>query len=281
MSDISLAGSQELQLDDTPLYLREEEQQTIKSLSLNRFDLNASRINDLMKYLEDTAADSAEFGMSVEVLELNLKKLIDIDVLMNSEPNAIDRALLRDNQVKDPASAFLGAMDEFAARNSAKSDKIKYSANKHYLNFKRRVWENTYGDDDMPPVGDWFDAHGSSKTVTQIHEREADDGDDDLVVAQEKRSLKCPVSLALFVNPVTSNVCPHTFSKDAIFSLFVENTRGRHRSLANITCPVAGCDKILVKENLIENPIIARQVERYIERQHQQEEAEFDKLDEE
>ncbi|KAK9371195.1 zinc-finger of the MIZ type in Nse subunit-domain-containing protein [Lipomyces kononenkoae] len=269
----------DVQVDRTPLYLRDEEQQTIKSLSSNRFDLSDSRIKELMKYLEDTAADRAEFGMGVDVLELNLKKLINIEVLVNSESRAIDRALLRDNQIDDPASTFLEAMDFFADQNSAKNDKQKYSGNTHYLNFKRRVWENTYGDEDMPPVGDWFDSHGASKTVTQIHDREDDGGDDDLVVAQEKRSLKCPVSLALFVDPVTSNVCPHTFSKDAIFSLFM--SRGRQRNLTSITCPVAGCDKILTKENLVENPIIARQVERYIERQHQQEEAEFDKLDEE
>ncbi|KAK9376135.1 zinc-finger of the MIZ type in Nse subunit-domain-containing protein [Lipomyces chichibuensis] len=279
MEGISSA-SQGQQVDDTPLFLREEEQQTIKNLP--RFVSNGvSRIKDLMKYLEDTAASRAEFGMAADVLELNLKTLIDIEVLVNSEPQAIDRALLRNNQVEDPASVFLDAMEEFAERNSAKNDKQKYSGNTQYINFKRRAWENTYGDEDMPPIEDWFDAHGASKTITEIHERDTNDGDEDLIVAQEKRSLKCPVSLALLVNPVTSNVCPHTFSKDAIFSLFVENSRGRQRYLDSIECPVAGCDKILFKANLIENPTIARQVERYIEKQHQEDEADFDELEEE
>ncbi|KAK9249463.1 zinc-finger of the MIZ type in Nse subunit-domain-containing protein [Lipomyces tetrasporus] len=279
IGDIS-TSSQQQQIDDTPLYLRDEEQQTIKQLP-RLAPSSLSRPKDIKKYLEDTAASCAEFGMASDVLELNLKRVIDIGVLVDLEPNAIDRALLRNNQVQDPASVFLEAMNEYMERNSAKSDKQKYSENEFYTNFKRRVWENTYGDEDIPPVENWFDEHGASKTIAEIHDREADDGDDDLIVAQEKRSLKCPVSLALFVNPVTSDVCPHTFSKDAIFALFVENSRGHERALGSIECPVAGCSKILMKSNLKENPAIARQVERYIERQRQQEEAEFDELEDE
>ena len=44
-------------------------------------------------------------------------------------------------------------------------------------------------------------------------------GDDDLTVASEKISIKCPITLLPMKDPVTSTKCPHSFEKEAILSM--------------------------------------------------------------
>ena len=43
-------------------------------------------------------------------------------------------------------------------------------------------------------------------------------GGGDLVVGQVDKSLKCPLTKVYFDDPVTSKVCRHSYSRDAILS---------------------------------------------------------------
>ena len=45
------------------------------------------------------------------------------------------------------------------------------------------------------------------------------DDDEDLIVASERISTKCPLTLLTMKDPVTSQKCPHSFEKEAILSM--------------------------------------------------------------
>ena len=90
---------------------------------------------------------------------------------------------------------------------------------------------------------------GSNQRETN---REASDEEDDIAIARERISTRCPLTLREFEEPVTSRNCPHTFEKTAIFSLIdnapPEATRRRGASARNLAkqvkCPVTGCYEV-------------------------------------
>ncbi|CAG8777846.1 2923_t:CDS:2 [Gigaspora margarita] len=45
------------------------------------------------------------------------------------------------------------------------------------------------------------------------------EADDEIVMGKQKESLYCPITTLLLEEPVTSNVCKYTFSKNAIMQL--------------------------------------------------------------
>ncbi|ODQ64622.1 hypothetical protein NADFUDRAFT_66707 [Nadsonia fulvescens var. elongata DSM 6958] len=89
-------------------------------------------------------------------------------------------------------------------------------------------------------------------------EDEDDQEDDDIETAGAKISLYCPISKALLINPVTSTVCGHSYSKQNINDLCAQDqTRGSFR------CPVGGCDRVLTKRQLVPNETLATRVKYY------------------
>ncbi|CAJ0768950.1 2334_t:CDS:2 [Entrophospora sp. SA101] len=114
-----------------------------------------------------------------------------------------------------------------------KSEKEKYFQNEHYNEFRQKVWDVNHQDEPMPPL----DA----------------DADDDVVVGRQKESLKCPITTLLYEEPVTSNVCKHTFSKSAILQLI-----SRNKDV--VCCPIPGCDKQIMTHNLQPNKRMERKV---------------------
>lgn len=70
-----------------------------------------------------------------------------------------------------------------------------------------------------------------------------DDDDDDLEVASERISLKCPVTLLPMRQPVSSRKCPHSFEQAAILELLAVSRErapgdGRGKMQNAMKCPV-------------------------------------------
>ncbi|KAK9452178.1 zinc-finger of the MIZ type in Nse subunit-domain-containing protein [Limtongia smithiae] len=271
--------------DSRPLYLREEAITEISQLAVsNNSNFVLPALAELMKYITNIGGDTASHGMDCDQAEMSMLKLLNLELMGKQQRLSIGKALERENQIVDPAVIFLTTIKEESNNIVNKTDQDKFKDNQSLQQFRKMIWDAKYGgdgnDDDedaeLPPVKDWFDAAGQILSITEIREkmREVNE-DDDIVVAGEKRSLNCPVSLQLYEDPVTSTVCPHSFSKNAIMQLFLQ---GRHR-INSIECPVAGCHQTLTRDNLASDGVLARRVERYKQRHAQQtDEREFDEL---
>ena len=105
-----------------------------------------------------------------------------------------------------------------------------YAQNNDYVGFKKLVYDAQFPGDDAPPMphsSTWFSDQSpdSSAPHTRGAATAAAAGnpptgnDDDLAVASERISIKCPITLLPMKDPVTSTKCPHSFEREAILSM--------------------------------------------------------------
>lgn len=86
---------------------------------------------------------------------------------------------------------------------------------------------------------------------------DAEETDDDVVIARATTNLKCPLTLQMFEVPYSNNVCKHSFEKSAIIEYYNENAvvfgqpqqGGRRRGQApqgpkKVKCPALGCEAV-------------------------------------
>ena len=83
-------------------------------------------------------------------------------------------------------------------------------------------------------------------------EMEDEEAEDDIAIARERISTRCPLTLREFDDPITSRKCPHTFEKSAIFGLIESIPPSNGRRGANssnnaskqVNCPITGCHEV-------------------------------------
>ena len=140
--------------------------------------------------------------------------------------------------------------DIFAKRVQTQKDsyynlslKTRYAQHNSYVSFKKIVHDAKNPGDDAPPLSHhstWFHEEGppAPGVMRPGATANADDSDDDVAIAREKISTKCPLTLKEFEEPVTSKKCPHSFERRAILELINAN-RGK-----GTQCPVPGCNQV-------------------------------------
>lgn len=195
--------------------------------------------------LTEVASQAEEFEMKDEVKKVEevVKALLDQvntvqsykkcfnkfrSALIQAGGNPIDGSLV---------AALEKATSEEIEAYRSKGDYLRYNSLDLYKEFKQRIWEVNHPEEVMPPL---------------------DDGDleDDIVVARQVESLKCPLTATWLEDPVTSTECKHSFSRAAI-------TKHLMASLSGIVhCPISGCTKNLASNLLKPNPGLARRIER-------------------
>ena len=120
-----------------------------------------------------------------------------------------------------------------------------YASHNDYIGFKKMVHDAHYPEDSAPPMphaSTWFAVEaddGPSPETRSAAAAANASADDDLAVASERISIKCPITLLDMKDPVTSQKCPHSFEKAAILDMIrmSEDTLPGTRQKA-IQCPV-------------------------------------------
>lgn len=113
------------------------------------------------------------------------------------------------------------------------------------MGFKKIVHDAHYPEDSAPPMphaSTWFanQPDDASGPMTRGAAAAADTiEDDDLTVASERISTKCPITLLTMKDPVTSQKCHHSFEKTAILDMIrlSDEPVARHEQ-KSIRCPV-------------------------------------------
>jgi len=158
-------------------------------------------------------------------------------------------------------------------RYLATSHHARYAAHNNYINFKRVVHDAQHPDENVPIPNSstWFSV---AEGAPQPGETAAgdDDSDDDIAIAGAKTSTKCPITFLEFKEPVTSIKCPHSYERYAIEDMInrvrppAPARRGNPAVppgwRATVTCPVAGCDHILGKDDVRPDPVLVRRIKR-------------------
>ncbi|KAI8825080.1 zinc-finger of the MIZ type in Nse subunit-domain-containing protein [Fimicolochytrium jonesii] len=149
---------------------------------------------------------------------------------------------------RDVVKTFKRMYEEKLTAWEALSDAEKYHKEEEYVEFKRKLWEKRFPnkpfriDRDAPEEGD-------------------DGGDDDdleIAIVGGNQNLLCPLTQSLLREPVTSQVCKHSYSREAIQQHIRIQSRGNQRA----ECPVAGCKHYIASRDLKQNKELARLVSR-------------------
>jgi mRNA (guanine-N7-)-methyltransferase len=180
---------------------------------------------------------------------------------------------------------FLGFTKCFAFRSCGRGKLsrgcARYSSNNAYIGFYRIIHEAKHPGDDIPPLphaSTWF-SHLEDPTTAAPdrrtrHRRSPSAVDsDEIAIESERVSLKCPLTLLIFRDPVTSTKCPHSFEREAIEDMIAHSSTtvpapqsagaaGRStRRVRSIKCPV--CSVVLTLADLRPDPVLVRRVRRY------------------
>ncbi|KAJ5467224.1 Zinc fingerRING/FYVE/PHD-type [Penicillium sp. IBT 31633x] len=164
----------------------------------------------------------------------------------------------------------------------------RYAGNNSYIGFYRMVHDSKFPGDDVPPLphsSTWFDhmedtnarSGGSKRTRTQNRGPSPADSDD-IAIQRERISLKCPLTLTSYIDPVTSTKCPHSFERDAIMDMINRSqttiappaARRGQRRIHMVKCPV--CSIPLTADDLRPDPVLLRRVRRAQELQEREDE---------
>ncbi|KAI3398987.1 hypothetical protein diail_8014 [Diaporthe ilicicola] len=151
-----------------------------------------------------------------------------------------------------PGVPIFEVFEEACGARAAEYDKLtpyqKYAVNNSYIDFKQSWHEGLYENPDDIPLPDatkWFDQDGRPRLEARRDEQgggaggdeEDSDEDEDIRIASEKRSFRCPLSLTVIQEPYTCRLCKHSFEKSSITE-YIAGGNGRGRVAK---CPVPGC----------------------------------------
>ena len=146
----------------------------------------------------------------------------------------------------------------------AESLTARYAAHNDYVGFKSLMHDARHPGDNAPPVphsSTWFpsEARGtqSSASIGVAGTQHTDD-DEDLRVASERISIKCPITLRPMRDPVSSTKCVHNFEKEAILEMinvsdvWVGGDGRRGSGAKAMKCPV--CEVVSTSCHTDDNP---------------------------
>lgn len=156
----------------------------------------------------------------------------------------------------------------------------RYASNNDYVGFRKVLHDAQHaGEEDnappMPHASTWFPSPNTTNNPHNATTAAADASDEDIQVASEKRSLRCPITLRPMREPLSSTKCPHSFEKAAIHDMLsassltvtaptnVDNgtqlSMGPRRQKA-IKCPE--CAIVLTAANLKVDAALVRKIRR-------------------
>jgi SUMO ligase MMS21 Smc5/6 complex component len=206
--------------------------------------------------LSESAEDEAakELRSSIQIMDKEFKKSLDTyvkhlavrDALQEASTFAEDNLFegdvvvenLEANKTRRLNDVFKEAHEKVVREEMNRTQKNRYAKarlEREYEIFRKEIHEAGHdADEPMPDITRYYD-----------------DGDDELVVEQEKVSYKCPLTKDWLSDPVTSKKCNHSFSNEAIMALI------RASAVSTILCPVPACGSHFSSRDLVRNPQLA------------------------
>ncbi|KAJ5796287.1 uncharacterized protein N7518_004827 [Penicillium psychrosexuale] len=206
----------------------------------------------------------------------------------NSE-DALEREMRERNAQNPPSRKLVDKLTEGVQKWEELSLTERYASNNNYIGFYRMVHDSKFPGDDVPPLphsSTWFEhmedrnvrSGASTRTRNQNRGVSPAGSDDDIAIERERISLKCPLTLTLYQDPVKSTKCPHSFEREAIMDMISRSQttiappasrRGQHR-VRVVKCPV--CSTPLTADDLRPDPVLLRRVRRAQELQQREDE---------
>ncbi|KAJ5956002.1 hypothetical protein N7501_010281 [Penicillium viridicatum] len=200
-----------------------------------------------------------------------------------------EREMRERNAQNPPSRKLVDKLTEGVQKWDELSLTERYASNNSYIGFYRMVHDSKFPGDDVPPLphsSTWFEhmedentqSGAPARTRNQNRRASPAGSDDDIAIERERISLKCPLTLTPYQDPVTSTKCPHSFEREAIMDMIKRSpttiappaSRRGQRRVHVVKCPV--CSIPLTADDLRPDPVLLRRVRRAQELQEREEE---------
>ncbi|CAL1713130.1 unnamed protein product [Somion occarium] len=191
--------------------------------------------------IADVAPSFAEFAegeqgeQSLADLEATMKRLIDTENELSVHEtvlNELREKIALGEEVSNVVERYQTGVQEKMAEYKKRTARQKYGKHDQYNKYRQAVFEVQHPDTAMPPVTEFLPREAGDDS----------DDDDDIQVGGVTQDYKCPLTLTILVDPLTSSVCGHSFSANAIR----EYMAGKR----SVQCPASGCHKMLALADL-------------------------------
>ncbi|KAJ7043978.1 hypothetical protein C8F04DRAFT_1027764 [Mycena alexandri] len=201
--------------------------------------------------MAEVAGEEAQEG--VAELDRVMKDLLDIQALMKGHSKVLSdiiQNVATGEDITNAKETYLSLVDDMNAEYDKMTTRQKYLNNEQYVNFKEGVYDAEHSGSAMPPMTDFIPRE----------EGDESDDDDDVVMGGVTQEYKCPLLMTILKDPLTSSVCKHSFSGDALREYF-KSARGA------LKCPTSGCSKKFTLAECQPNPDLIRKIKAYERRQ--------------
>ncbi|KAJ7175756.1 hypothetical protein C8R46DRAFT_989868 [Mycena filopes] len=201
--------------------------------------------------MAEVAGEEALEGLAE--LDRVMKNLLDVQALMKGQSKALSdiiQQVATGADITNAKETYLSLVEDVNADYDKLTTRQKYMKNDQYVNFKESIYEVDHAGSAMPPITDFIPRENGDES----------DDDDDVIMGGVTQEYKCPLLMTTLKNPLTSSVCKHSFSGDALKELF----RGKPGPMK---CPTSGCSKQFTLAQCHPNPELARKIKAHERRQ--------------
>ncbi|KAI5122435.1 hypothetical protein M0805_008748 [Coniferiporia weirii] len=188
-------------------------------------------------------------------MDAAMRELLDTQAEMKAHQDTLEQIandLVRGEEINNVIERYKGGVEDKKEEWGNKTSRQKYAKDAAYMEFMQNIYEVQHPDQAMPPM-------------TEFIEKEEDDGSesDEIEVGGASQVYTCPITLTTLKEPITSQICKHSFSKNAIMDYFGGNRSTRKR------CPAAGCNKLIGITDFQPDKELEKKVKAYERRERQ------------
>ncbi|KAI8915027.1 hypothetical protein DFJ77DRAFT_464369 [Powellomyces hirtus] len=206
------------------------------------------------------------------LLEASVKSYVDLANEIHAQKTILEdmRRRLMDGEAienGDLVGHFEHEFERAKQQWANKSEQEKYHVDEAYVEFKQKTWEQRY-------------PNRPFSLTTEGGSPDHDDEEEGLAIISQHESLKCPLTQMIYEDPVTSQVCKHSYSSKAITQHIRMSQRTEPHGRAE--CPVAGCKHYVALIDLKHNKKLARAAARrraQAENEEEEDEEEYTFMD--
>ncbi|RXW24452.1 hypothetical protein EST38_g1451 [Candolleomyces aberdarensis] len=158
---------------------------------------NWNLMNDIGIALADAAEGDDSEPEEIAELDQIVREAIDISAKFQNHSKVLDdiyQKVSRGEEISDAMDRYFSGVKSENREYKKKTSRQKYAKVQEYIDFRTGIWDATHPDTPMPPLTNF------------IKKEEGDDSDDDdeLEIGGQTQDYKCPITLTLLVNPLTS-----------------------------------------------------------------------------
>ncbi|THH30662.1 hypothetical protein EUX98_g3539 [Antrodiella citrinella] len=222
--------------------------------------------------MNDVGSSVSEFAQGDKgekaILDIDnvMRQLLDTEVELKLHEDTLSDILqrvAREEAVANVTDEYQSGVDKKHSAYKTKTSRQKYAKSEEYRKFRQAIFEVQHPGDAMPPVTDLISRESG----------DVSDDDDDVEIGGVTQDYRCPLSLTILEDPLTSTLCDHSFSAKSIMEYLGQKQM--------VTCPASGCKQMLTRACLQPNKALAKQAREAARRERARNDSEEESDDDE